>query len=151
MKAISLWQPWASLVAGGHKRYETRGWATRYRGPLLIHAAKKWDKDSARLARDFAGILRDAGRSSLPNPLPLGCALAVAELVECVPVIASSEFPPLEREFGDLAPGRYAWRLENVRRVSEPIPVAGAQGLWHPRGELLREVERRLPARRDAA
>jgi len=41
MKAISLWQPWASLVACGAKRFETRSWPTRYRGPLLIHAAKK--------------------------------------------------------------------------------------------------------------
>lgn len=40
MKALSLWQPWATLIAIGAKQYETRGWSTPYRGPLIIHAAK---------------------------------------------------------------------------------------------------------------
>lgn len=39
MKVITIWQPWASLIVLGHKKIETRGWATKYRGPLLIHAA----------------------------------------------------------------------------------------------------------------
>lgn len=41
MKAITLWQPWASLIAIGAKKYETRSWKTNYRGPIAIHAAKK--------------------------------------------------------------------------------------------------------------
>lgn len=41
MKALTLWQPWASLIAVGAKTIETRGWATNYRGPLAIHAAKR--------------------------------------------------------------------------------------------------------------
>ena len=41
MKALTLWQPWASLVALGHKRIETRCWSTKYRGDLAIHAAAK--------------------------------------------------------------------------------------------------------------
>lgn len=40
IKAISLHQPWASLVAMGIKGVETRSWTTRYRGPLAIHASK---------------------------------------------------------------------------------------------------------------
>lgn len=39
MKALTLWQPWASLVALGVKTIETRSWSTGYRGPLAIHAA----------------------------------------------------------------------------------------------------------------
>ncbi|MBP0020973.1 MAG: ASCH domain-containing protein, partial [Cyanobacteria bacterium SBLK] len=31
-KAISLWQPWASLIAMGRKKFETRHWSTDYRG-----------------------------------------------------------------------------------------------------------------------
>ena len=42
MKCLSLWQPWASLVVIGAKRFETRSWPTNYRGPLLIHAAQRW-------------------------------------------------------------------------------------------------------------
>lgn len=41
MKAISLWQPWATLIATGAKQIETRSWATSYRGPIAIHAAKR--------------------------------------------------------------------------------------------------------------
>lgn len=40
MRAISLLQPWATLVALGAKRRETRSWPTRYRGPIAIHASK---------------------------------------------------------------------------------------------------------------
>jgi len=40
LKALTLWQPWASLLAGGGKMFETRSWKTNYRGPVVIHAAK---------------------------------------------------------------------------------------------------------------
>ena len=49
MKAITLWQPWATLMAIGAKTIETRPrtawWAKNHRGPLLIHAAKSWNWD----------------------------------------------------------------------------------------------------------
>jgi len=41
MKALSLWQPWATLVAMEEKRIETRCWKTDYRGELAIHATMK--------------------------------------------------------------------------------------------------------------
>ncbi len=40
MKALSIRQPWAWLIVNGHKDIENRSWPTRYRGPVLIHAAK---------------------------------------------------------------------------------------------------------------
>jgi hypothetical protein len=48
MKALTLIQPWASLVAIGAKRVETRGWRTSYRGPLAI--ASRASSDYRRLA-----------------------------------------------------------------------------------------------------
>ena len=39
-KCLSVRQPWAWLIVHGHKPLENRSWATSYRGPLLIHAAK---------------------------------------------------------------------------------------------------------------
>ena len=51
MKALSLTQPWASLVVIGAKCYETRSWATNYRGPLAIHASKGFPV----WAKQFAG------------------------------------------------------------------------------------------------
>ena len=41
MKALTIWQPWASLLVSGQKKYETRSWATAYRGPIAIHAAMR--------------------------------------------------------------------------------------------------------------
>ena len=41
MKAITIWQPWAEFIAAGVKHNETRSWATKYRGPIAIHAAVK--------------------------------------------------------------------------------------------------------------
>ena len=53
MKALSLTQPWATLVVIGAKRIETRFWHTSYVGPLLIHAAKaipsSWPAPASRL------------------------------------------------------------------------------------------------------
>ncbi len=41
MKAITIHQPWASLIVVGAKRFETRSWETKYRGPIAIHASKQ--------------------------------------------------------------------------------------------------------------
>lgn len=49
IKALTLWEPFASLVAYGVKRIETRSWPTSYRGPLAIHAAQR-EPDAARNA-----------------------------------------------------------------------------------------------------
>ena len=79
MKALTLTQPWASLVALGHKQIETRSWATRYRGPLAIHAAKGFP---AR-ARQFAEEERAIGR--LPARIARGAVLCIVELIDCQP------------------------------------------------------------------
>jgi hypothetical protein len=39
MKAISLIQPYATLIMLGLKTNETRSWDTKYDGPLVIHAS----------------------------------------------------------------------------------------------------------------
>ena len=84
MKALTIWQPWASLLACGAKQYETRSWATKYRGPIAIHAGKKFGemdfgyKDGKNTILD---ALRDCGNTQ--HPLPLGAVIATAELVNC--------------------------------------------------------------------
>ena len=129
MKAISLWQPWASAIVAGLKRVETRSWATSYRGPLIIHAAKKWTGDLRFAAEDLRNEFSD-----LPLALPLGCALGVCQLVDVRYMTKSyiGTVPPQERAFGDWYPGRYAWVLERVVAFDEPVPLKGRQGLWVP-------------------
>ncbi len=47
MKALSIRQPWASMIILGHKPVENRNWQCKHRGALLIHASKNWDQDGA--------------------------------------------------------------------------------------------------------
>lgn len=164
IKAISLWQPWASLISIGAKVYETRSWATDHRGPLAIHAAKHWtsaERDLSFYDPYFKRALNGAGISSeaaivgssewVPNRLPLGAVVAVVDLIACWQIAESGlvrrvggkfEARPLpmgaERAFGDYSPGRVAWELANVRRI-EPCPCRGAQGFFDVE---LPEIER---------
>lgn len=132
MKALTLWQPWASLVAIGAKEIETRSWQTRYRGKLAIHAAKR----KPELADDETGkYMMDALASEnvVWSMLPLGAIVAICELVDCYPVeelwpdLTSMEY---EQAFGNYSAGRFAWELGVVKMVDPPIPARGFQGLW---------------------
>lgn len=138
MKALSLWQPYASLIACGLKRVETRSWATSYRGPVLIHAAQRW----TRAERDALAKLRadwDSIRARLNvADIRLGAVVAVARVASCVemtPEIVDlcERTAPLELAVGDWKPGRFAWALEDVRALPAPVPCGGARGLWEAR------------------
>lgn len=147
MKAITLTQPWATLVAIGAKKIETRGWRTRYRGPLAIHAAKGFPKEAQQLAyyvEPFRTVLAQAhciptqAYGMTPENLPTGCVVATCELVECVLIEDHStdwglRWPITEQEraFGDYTPGRYAWLLADVQPLATPVPARGALGLWN--------------------
>jgi hypothetical protein len=149
MRALSLRQPWATLVAVGAKRLETRGWATSYRGPLAIHAAAGLSAQERGLCEGLvagprgaavAAALRAAGYERA-GQLPRGALVAVVELRAVVAMRADGEggvvlegglgpVAEAERWFGGYAPGRYAWVLGAARRLREPIPCRGALGLW---------------------
>ena len=81
MKAITVWQPWATLLATGQKHNETRSWKTSYRGEILIHAAKT----------DHSGILlhipmeelKHFQKAGVVNELPTGVIVGKANLVDC--------------------------------------------------------------------
>jgi hypothetical protein len=130
VKALSLWQPWASLVALGHKRIETRHWPTSHRGTLAIHAAMRWDDETDAVFEAANLILAAAGRPKLAHPLPRGAIVAVCRLVGCEQSHGPGRWPTLERAFGDLSEGRWAWRLADVRALDPPVPCRGMQGLW---------------------
>lgn len=136
MKAISLWQPWASLIAIGAKKYETRSFVPHYRGPLLICAAKgglpKRELFDILAQRPFQGALnpKSLSLSVLYSRLPFGAALCVVDLVDCIRTENLIEDYRADLPFGDFSYGRFAWKLENVRAFKEPFPVKGKQGLF---------------------
>lgn len=131
LKALTLQQPWATLVAMGAKRIETRSWRTRYRGPLAIHAAAGLPPAAraACLHPPLEAALRAADVWP-PESLPRGAVLAVTCLLACARIGPDTIPPEPERSFGDYAPGRWAWLLEDVHALPQPIPVRGALGLW---------------------
>lgn len=147
-KAVTLHQPYASLIALGAKQYETRSWSTDYRGTMVIHAGKALEILEST-AEDLAD-LRDAKLEPSPGSypfyirqvcrshgikrlvdFPIGAALCFVDLVDCIRM--SQEFiaqqTKQERAFGYWEPMRYAWRLMNVRRF-DPIAIRGGQGIW---------------------
>lgn len=114
MKALSLKQPWAELVASGRKTIETRTWTTKYRGPVLICAGKTW---MVKASADLLG--RD------PRPDELGVAVAVADIVDVRPMTAEDE----KLALCPSEPGRFAWVLSNIRRIRS-FPMKGMLGLF---------------------
>lgn len=129
IKILSLWDPWGSFMALGYKKWETRSWATSYRGPLAIHVAKNnsaiKDGTPQELADD---IFEDTGiRIKLPETWPFGSIIAVVELFDCVKTeVAKPE--PMEACLGVYMPERFAWQTRNLRLV-KPYPFRGMQGL----------------------
>ncbi len=160
MRGLSLWEPWASLVACGAKEYETRGWSTSYRGPLLICAAKgglaRGDLQTRLSLPNFqAGLAplvgkpldlenRDQQNGVGVEHLSFGCAIALVDVVDCVGTesFRRDEVPLslAEWSFGDFGPGRFAWKLANVRRLELPVPVKGRQRLFNVPEEIARQV-----------
>ena len=138
MRAISLWQPWASAVANGVKRIETRHWRTWYHSPIAIHAAKRKTHAMGHQFRDLfrieaiynAFLLSD---EDCWNLLPFGAVVATAVLQDCVPtdMITKSTLSPTELALGDYSTGRYAWILTDIKKLPKPIPAVGRRGLFN--------------------
>jgi hypothetical protein len=112
MKALTICQPYAELIARGEKPIENRTWPTSYRGPLAIHAGKS------------RAWLEDGDEQQYPG-MPFGAVVATAELYDCVRV----ERLPAELADHEHANGPWCWLLRNVQRI-DPVPVSGSQGLW---------------------
>ncbi len=142
MKVITLTQPWATLVAIGAKTIETRSWDTKYRGPLAIHAAKGfpgWAKDLCGQPPFIFSLLRIPGFEDYLGgaewrALPTSQILCTCDLADVQATGGFWDWEPAEgtdeRAFGDYAPGRFMWRLDNVKPLATPIPARGALGLW---------------------
>jgi hypothetical protein len=112
MKALTVCQPYAELIARGEKPIENRTWYTPYRGLLAIHAGKShaWlDHDDLTKYPDMA----------------FGAIVATATLVDCVRLARL----PARLVGHEHANGPWCWILDDVRRI-DPVAARGAQGIW---------------------
>ncbi len=110
MKALSVKQPWANMIASGEKTIETRTWSTEHRGPLLIVSSKE------------------------PDIAPAGFALAVVNLVDCRPMSVLDEAKAKCSKYK----GAYSWVLQDVRKL-DPIPVRGQPNLFDVDDDLVNQ------------
>lgn len=119
MKALSVRQPWASLIASGRKSLELRSWSTKYRGPVLILAG--------------SSIWRG---SEHPITGPRGVALCIVDLIDVRAVTSA------DTDAACIAPPDgfdFAWVLANPREVRQ-VPVKGKLGLYSPDEALLAAI-----------
>ena len=146
MPALTIWQPWASLIAAGAKPYEFRRWAAPFwvRGRrIAIHAgARKMVRDELQdlllrcqragrtvpgtsLVRELALPIIEAALTT-PGRLPLASILCTAVLG--APFQASRLAEPGDSDRVDHEV--WAWPLSAIERVEPYVPARGAQGFW---------------------
>lgn len=140
MKAISILQPWASLVVHGHKRIETRSWNTKYRGELLIHASKS-EYEFRNFPYEFnERVVGFLNKYTLPYGAIIGkvnldhvIESDKVSLGECFRYGSSKKWSFTEQEisFGDYSPNRFGWLLSDPIVFDEPIPCKGQLGIWN--------------------
>jgi ASCH domain len=102
MKALSVREPWASLIASGKKTIETRSWRTNYRGEILI-----------------CGSARPEGPSA-------GMAVCTARIVACCPMTEQDE----RHACCDIYRGAWSWFLADIRPLKRPFGVKGRLGFY---------------------
>lgn len=136
MKALTICEPYATLISRGVKRVENRTWHCSYTGPLLIHAGRSLKYFDAEECRELYGLgIGD---------LTFGAALAVVEMVGCAPILGirsgrfSDRWPWLNNH--DHTEGPFCFVLENVRRLKQPVPWSGCMGLWDVPPELAEQI-----------
>jgi len=117
--ALSVRQPWASLIINGLKTIEVRSWSTDYRGRILIHASRTPDEN---------------GMQRFPMvECPLGAIIGSVELISVEKFTNELWYKSAELHLqsGGFHPELYAWHIANQNRIETPIYVRGALKLFY--------------------
>lgn len=123
MKALTIKEPWATLIIDGYKKYEFRSWRTNYRGKILIHAGMNFELDMMEKFQNY-----DLNCTK-------GAIIGEALLVDCI--LVDKEFNESLLKIDPIVYGKsnhtetYAWKLENVKKYDHPIFIRGKLGLWN--------------------
>ena len=123
MKALTIKEPWASLIINGYKEYEFRSWKTNYRGKILIHAGMSIDKDMISRFKDY------------DLKYMCGCIIGEADLVDCI--LVDKKFNDELRKIDPIVYEKsnhietYAWKLENIKKYKNVVYTKGKLGLWN--------------------
>ena len=145
MKAISIKQPWASLIAHGIKDIENRTWKTNYRGKVYIHASAKQAGSYDELLNDLQKIefKEKYDRVTLRKQHHFSAIIGEVDIVDCVinhPSIWAEKSDNYGRFFRNGVPAYvrkkenkpiYNWVLDNPVIYEKPIlNVKGKLSFW---------------------
>lgn len=163
VKALSLWQPYASLIAAGAKPFETRKWAPPWHligKRIAIHAAVRRPTRLGAAALFNLGVADALGRADWLDGLPYGAVVCTAVLRGAyrtaswahhagAPVAVDAVAGPTPPRatiptdpWGDYSPGRWCWHLVDIRPVDPPVPLKGRHGLFAIADDLIPEDAR---------
>jgi hypothetical protein len=147
MKALSIKQPWASLIAHGIKDIENRTWKTHFRGRIFIHAsAKKVHVDfSLEQTSMIYGteLFPDTGHNFAHKKFPVSAIIGEVEIIDCVinheSIWAESTFEPIDESEGYPQKPIYNWVLTNPVLYEKPIlNVKGKLSFWYPDNDIVK-------------
>jgi hypothetical protein len=147
MKALALHQPWASAMALGLKKFETRTRQVKFRGPLAIHATLKDVWPTVREAGTGLGLAyrtMKALEDSAGGPsgqLPKGAIVCVVDVYDCLPAekvkadmdryVSEGAAGIDELQLGDYSPGRWVILTRDVIKMETPVKNRGMQFIWN--------------------
>lgn len=126
MKVLSVREPFASLIMEKTKTIETRSWKTNYRGELYIHSCLSYSKSQNE--KEALKLLK--------NDIQFGKILCKCNLIDCIYMdeqyIKKTKFKdPINYKCGRYEVGRYAWVLDNIEPLKNPISIKGRLGIWN--------------------
>lgn len=174
MRALTLTQPWAGLVASGLKLVENRPRSMIRREdfgkPFALHASRETDDSVYDRIADIAPELVENEAKSTMAHLPPHPWLRLSRITSAVIAIATIDgvvestrapmqgLPPAlrVRHWADrLSPfpedqrrwffGPIGYVLRDVRVLTSPVPCRGWQGFWTLSDDLERQVRAAMP------
>lgn len=127
MKVLSIKEPYATLIASGIKKIETRSWKTNYRGELYIHASISKISKTLLQKDFFKNLLKDLDMN-------YGKIICKCNLVDCIYMdeefIEKVKENEIEYKCGEYKIGRYGWVLEDIELI-KPINAKGKLNIWN--------------------
>ena len=145
MQALTIHEPWASLLVKGKKRYETREWQRNYRGLLAIHSGKQ-SVHPFDYPLGLSEILDDSKitQDNLNNNKQKIIAIATLKEIHLMTDKFINEQSELERLTGFWEPRRFAWELTNIKPLPQPIAARGMPGLWTVPDNIYVQIQQQL-------
>lgn len=121
MKALTIIQPYASLIVRGIKKIETRNWRTQHRGRILVHCSSKVVKN----LDPFRQYLNGHELSLCRHIIGSVVITDVKPVEELMPTLSDEE-----KALGYYTAGMYGWVLEDPIIFDRPVYTLGQVGLW---------------------